>query len=129
MVPPGSRQALSTPDNTVGEVAAGDPVRLPDLSLVFRQRSQRLAVLAEGHELQGFLRMIAAIMAAQHAALDGLPPGRLDFGERDGTWRAALARILDTVDPALLPDAAREAREVLRAAKPGELEALADHFL
>jgi len=120
VVPPGSRQALSNPDNTLGEIAAGDPVRLPDPATVFRRRSQRLSVLAEGHELQSFLRMIAAVVAAQQGALDGLG---------DGSWQAALARILDTVDPALLPDAARQAREALKAASPAALEALGEHFL
>jgi len=108
----------------VGEIADGDPVRLPDPATVFRQRSQRLLVLSEGHELQGFLRMIAAVMAAQHAALDGLPPGA-----PDDVWRDALRAILDTVDPALLPDAARQVRDELKAASPEELKALADHFL
>lgn len=121
MVPAGSRQALSNPDNTVGEIAGGDPIRLPEAATVFRQRSRRLAVLAEGHALQGFLRMIAAVMAAQQAALDGLPA--------DARWQAALARILDTVDAAVLPDAARQARDALNAATPEQLEALSDHFL
>jgi FdhE protein len=133
VVPPGSRQALSDKqplpptdfgENTLGEIADGDPVRLPDTASLFRRRSQRLAVLAEGHELQGFLRMIAAVMAAQHAALDGLPPGA-----PDDVWRAALLALLDKVDPALLPDAARQARDALRTATPEELKALADHFL
>jgi FdhE protein len=133
VVPPGSRQALSDKqplpptdfgENTLGEIADGDPVRLPDTATLFRQRSQRLAVLAEGHELQGFLRMIAAVMAAQHAALDGLPPGA-----PDDVWRAALLALLDKVDPALLPDAARQAGDALRASTPEELKALSDHFL
>lgn len=121
VVPPGSRQALSNPDNTVGEIADGDPVRLPDPATVFRRRSQRLAVLAEGHELQGFLRMLAAVMAAQHAALDGLPG--------DAGWQVVLARLLDKVDAAVLPDAARQARDALKAATPEQLEALSGHFL
>ena len=121
VVPPGSRQALSNPDNTVGEIAGGDPVRLPDPAAVFRQRSRRLSLLAEGHELQGFLRMIAAVMAAQHGALDGLPD--------DAGWQAALARLLDRVDTTVLPDAARQARDQLLAATPEQLEALSEHFL
>jgi FdhE protein len=120
MVPPGSRQALSN-DNTLGEIAESDPVRLPDPATVFARRSQRLSGLAEGHELQGFLRMIAAIMAAQHAALDGLPA--------DSGWQGALARILDAVDPAALPDPARQACDTLRAAAPEQLESLSGHFL
>ena len=108
----------------MGEIADGDPVRLPDPATVFRQRSQRLAVLAEGHELQDFLRMIAAIMAAQHAALDGLPAGT-----PDAVWQSALQALLGKVDAALLPDAARQARDELKAASPEDLKALADSFL
>ena len=121
VVPPGSRQALSNPDNTLGEIAQGDPVRLPETATVFRQRSQRLAVLAEGHELQGFLRMIAAVMAAQHVALGGLAG--------DAGWQVALGRILDSIDPAVLPDPARRAQEALKAATPDALDALSEHFL
>ena len=69
MVPPGSRQALSNlPDNTVGAFAESDPVRLPDLVTVFARRAERLAALAPGHELEGFLRLIAALVSAQHEA-------------------------------------------------------------
>ena len=77
MVPPGSRQALSNPDNTVGSFAESDPVKLPDLLTVFARRAERLKALAPGHELEGFLRMIAALVSAQHEALAGLPPGTL----------------------------------------------------
>src|SRR5260370_3207 len=86
MVPPGSRQVLSTGpadpssgygENTLGTIAESDPVRLPDLATVFERRAERLRVLAEGHELEGFLRVIAALAAAQHAALGGRPPGAL----------------------------------------------------
>ena len=64
MVPPGSRQALSNPDNTVGSFAESDPVTLPDLLTVFARRAERLRALAPGHELEGFLRMLAALVAA-----------------------------------------------------------------
>jgi FdhE protein len=133
VVPPGSRQALSDKqplpatdygENTLGEIAQGDPVRLPDLTTIFRQRSQRLGVLAEGHELQGFLRMIAAVMAAQHAALEGLPDG-----STDEAWPIALARLLRKMDPVVLPEAARAARDALLTATADELKTLADHFL
>jgi FdhE protein len=117
VVPPGSRQVLINPDNTVGDVADGEPIRLPDPASLFRRRSRRLSVLAEGHELQGFLRMIAAVMAAQHAAL----------GAAD--WRVALQCILDEVDAAVLPEAALEARDALKAATVEQRETLADHFL
>ncbi len=141
MVPPGSRQALSDPsNNTIGAFAESEPVKLPDLVTVFARRVERLVALAPGHELEGFLRMIAALVAAQHEALTGLPagtlPGRrkgapLDPAtfERDQSWRAALARILERIDLANLPDAALQARAALMEAPSGDLEALADRFL
>ncbi len=81
--------------------------------------------------------MIAALAAAQHAALDGLPPGALPSRStldpaktrRDASWRTALARILDTIDVARLPEPARQARQELMEARPEALEALADRFL
>jgi len=157
VVPPGSRQALSTGpndptsaygENTLGEIAESDPVRLPDLATVFARRAERLRALAKGHELEGFLRMIAALVTAQHIALDGLPPGSLPgtaqiakarlahqaplepaAWTRDGSWRAALGRILQTVDEAVLPEPAREARRSLGQMDEPALEALADRFL
>lgn len=141
MVPPGSRQALSIPsDNTVGSFAESDPVKLPDLPTVFAKRAERLKALASGHELEGFLTMIAALVAAQHEALGGLPPGTLPGPaqgapldpvtcKRDETWRVALARILERIDIAALPEPALAARAALAAASPDDLEALADRFL
>lgn len=157
MAAPGSRQALSSGtnlppsgfgENTLGDVAQSDPVRLPDLATVFPRRAERLKALAAGHELEGFLRMIAALVAAQHEALSGLPPGSLPGPEevakarsakrapldpatwhRDESWRVALARILQVIDISLLPEPARDAREALAKASEVDLEALADRFL
>ena len=156
MVPSGSRQALSGPnapstgfgENILGEVAQSDPVRLPDLATVFLRRAERLKALAPGHELEGFLRMIAALVAAQHEALAGLPPGSLPGSaeiakarlakrapldpaawRRDGSWRVALAHILEKIDGSVLPEPSQEARKALAAAAETDLEALADRFL
>jgi FdhE protein len=157
VVPPGSRQALSRkPDlpssnfgeNTLGEFAQSDPVRLPDLATVFARRAERLGALAPGHELEGFLRMIAALVVAQHEALAGLPPGALPgpaeiakaklakrapidptTWRRDESWRVALARILERIEPGSLPQAAQDARTALAAAAVDDLEALAGRFL
>lgn len=150
MVPPGSRQALSNDrpaapttafgENTLGDIAESDPVRLPDLATVFSRRAERLAELAEGHELAGFLRMIAALVAAQHASLANLPPGTLPATSgrtpldpaswsRDASWRAALSRILELIDRTALPEAALAARESLIGAGMEDLEGLADRFL
>ena len=150
VVPPGSRQALSSDkpaapttafgENTLGEIAEGDPIRMPDLATVFARRAERLAELAQGHELADFLRMIAALAAAQHASLANLPPGTLPGGAgktpldpatwtRDASWRAALARILEVIDRSSLPEAALAARTSLLGAGAEDLEGLADRFL
>src|SRR5262249_20778065 len=136
---PGTRQALSPRgpklpptlpsafgEGTLGEAAQSAPVRLPNLATAFAQRAERLASLAPGHALEGFLRRVATVVAAQHQALAALPPGRrpgipeiaaappprppLDPGRwsLDDGWRAALGAIVAKVDPMALPDAARD---------------------
>jgi FdhE protein len=157
MVPPGSRQALSTGpstpptgfgENILGEIAESAPVRLPDLATIFSRRAERLNALAPGHELEDFLRMVAALVAAQQEALLGLPPGAMpglseiakaklahrapldpSTWRRDESWRVALARILEKIDAGVLPEAAQEARKALATADATDLEALADRFL
>lgn len=157
MVPPGSRQALSSGpenpatafgENILGAAAEGDRIRLPDLSTVFGHRADRLQALAPGHDLEGFLRLIAALVTAQHEALAGLPPGSMpgaaeigkarlvqrapldpEIWSRDESWRVALSHILEKIDPEVLPDSARAAREALLQADQASLESLADRFL
>ena len=157
MVPSGSRQTLNSGpnnpstafgENILGEAAESAPVRLPDLATVFSRRAARLQMLAPGHELEGFLRLIAALVAAQHAALSGLPPGSLpgaseiakaqlvqrapldpSIWRRDESWRVALSRILETIEVDALPAPARDAHAALGQASPADLEALADRYL
>lgn len=157
MVPPGSRQALSSQpvppgsgfgENTLGNVVESERVRLPDLATVFARRAARLAALAPGHELEGFLRLIASLVVAQHAALADLPAGRLPgsaeaaearrtghapldpaLWKRDPSWQAALASILERIDPAVLPPAGQAARDALATASHDDREALAERFL
>jgi FdhE protein len=157
VVPPGSRQVLSSApenpasafgENILGAAAEGERIRLPDLSTVFRTRAARLRELAPGHDLEGFLRLIAALVTAQQEALVGLPPGSMpgaaEIGKarlvrrapldpavwsRDESWRVALARILETIDAQVLPDPAKAARQSLARADQASLEALADRFL
>ena len=127
-------------DNTVGSFAESDPVKLPDLSTVFARRAERLKALAPGHELEGFLAMIAEVIAAQHEALSGLPAGTLPGPmrgapldpatlKRDETWRVALTRILERIDAVALPEPAQRARKALAGASVDELEARAQRFL
>jgi FdhE protein len=127
-------------DNTVGSFAESDPVKLPDLSTVFARRAERLRALAPGHELEGFLAMIAEVIAAQHEALAGLPAGTLPAPsgrapldpatlKRDETWRTALTRILERIDAVALPEPAQQARKALAGASVDALEARAQRFL
>lgn len=157
MVAPGSRQALSSDpsnpstgfgENILGAAAESDSIRLPNLATVFSRRAARLAALAPGHELEGFLRLIADLVTAQHEALSGLPPGSLPGASeiakarlaqrapldpstwrRDGSWRVALTRILEAVDVGILPPPARDARATLGRASAEDLEAAADRYL
>ena len=71
MVPPGSRQALSNPDNTVGSFAESDPVKLPDLVTVFARRAERLGALAPGHEVAVPAVLFAKIADDELATLAG----------------------------------------------------------
>ena len=115
---------------------------------IFARRAARLRELAPGHELEAFLRLITALVDAQHAALDKLSPGSLpgtshiakaklvkqapldpSLWVRDATWQEALQRILERIERAALPEASREACDTLKAATPAELEGLADRFL
>jgi len=157
VVPSGSREVLSSgPDNPsakfgeniLGAAAEGARVRLPDLATLFQVRAARLRELAPGHDLEGFLRLIAGLVTAQHEALSDLPPGSLPgaaeiakaklvkrapldpaIWSRDESWRVALSRILERIDREVLPDSARAARDALLSAGPDDLEALADRFL
>lgn len=157
MVPSRGEEVLSKPprtpttafgENTLGDIAQSDPVRLPDLTTVFVRRAERLRALAEGHELAGFLHMIAALVTAQEAALHDLPPGSLPgaaeiakaklvgrapldptLWTRDTSWRVALSHILAKIDRAVLPQAAEAARSTLEGASEADLEALARRFL
>jgi FdhE protein len=157
VVPPGSGQALtqaSVPpaagfgENTLGDVVESERVRLPDLATVFARRAARLAALAPAHELEGFLRLMASLVSAQHTALADLPPGRLPgageiagagraghapldptMWKRDASWQAALTSILERADRSMLPAAGQAARDALAAASHDERETLADRFL
>lgn len=91
------------PIEEIGSVEVPPFVRLPDLTLVFARRAARLDALAAGHVLEPWLRFMAALTRAQHAALPKLPSGHLPGAE---TMRAAkndarppLAEIDWTGDP------------------------------
>jgi FdhE protein len=58
----------------IGEVAAPPFVRLPDPISLFAERTQRLRVLARGHELSAYLLFLASLTEAQYRIQDDLPP-------------------------------------------------------
>jgi len=106
MVPSGSRQTLSTGpsnpstgfgENILGEIAESAAVRLPDLATIFSHRAERLNVLAPGHELEGFLRLIAALVVVAvgwggmvYAANNSVQGAKKDEGGFDGDAPTAI---------------------------------------
>lgn len=122
-------------------------LRMPERSL-FETRALRLAALAEGHALGDYLRFVAALADAQHAALarihgvpspdtaqlarcqeHGLPPLGIQGWTRDPSWRAALRHILAALGTQAMPAAARAAIVRLQGLDDAGLEGLADTLL
>jgi FdhE protein len=65
----------------IGEVAAPPFVRLPDPISMFAERTQRLRVLARGHELSAYLLFLAGLTEAQYRIQDDLPPPEMPDAE------------------------------------------------
>ena len=66
----------------IGELANPPFAVLPDPASVFQRRAERFAVLAPGHQLEAYLRLLAEIAQVQHDIVDGLPPPVLPSAER-----------------------------------------------
>src|SRR5690606_41674807 len=66
----------------IGELANPPFAVLPDPASVFQRRAERFAVLAPGHQLEAYLRLLAEIAQVQHDIIDGLPPPVLPSAER-----------------------------------------------
>jgi FdhE protein len=115
---------------------------------VFTERAERLAELAAGHPLEGYLRFAASLSIAQHKLLaslpemavpdeitfahcleHGLPPLSVDGHRRDPRWREALARLINLLDRAALPAAGSAVIHRLLALSPEKLESAAAHLL
>ena len=122
-------------------------LRLPERDL-FQTRGARLDSLAAGHALGDYLRFLAALARAQHAALPlvravplpdsetlqrcrahGMAPLGALVWKRAPVWRAALQHILTTLAPAALPEATRAAIARLQKMEVADLERLADAVL
>jgi FdhE protein len=119
----------------------------PDVTTIFAARAQRFEQLAEGHSLGDWLRFLAAITRAQHAALQSLPPLALpDAAQlararehrmpplpaqswpRDPAWRTSLLQIIAAITPAA-PEPARKDLARLAAFDADRIEALAERVL
>lgn len=129
-------------------VKAPDPILLADPARRFAATAQRLEQLAAGHPMDAWLRFMAGLSQAQHAAATTLapaaalsqgivtqavearlPPLAADGHRRDASWREGLAVLLDRIDRSELPPAALDAIEHLRRSDAVRLDKLADHFL
>jgi FdhE protein len=59
--------------NPIGEIAKPPFACLPDPKTLFARRSERLRVLAEGHDLRPYLWFLAGLTGAQHRVQEDLP--------------------------------------------------------
>lgn len=134
--------------NPLGGVKAPDALILPDPATRFARSAERLEALATGHPMMAWLRFMARVAEAQHAAAAALgplagpgpaavqqavdarmPPLAADGHRRDPAWRDGLALLLDHFDTGTIPAPARAAMATLRERGAEGLEALADGFL
>ena len=120
---------------------------LPNPATHFKQRAQRLDVLAQGHALGDFLQFMASLARAQDAALQqfptptlpdaanlqrarehGMPPLAAQSLPRDTVWHAGLHHLLDALAPRA--NAATQALLAELRSLPGErLEAMAERIV
>jgi FdhE protein len=131
-----------------GGVKAPAALILPDPATRFARTAARLDSLSAGHPMAAWLRFMARLTAAQHAAagamgrLTGpdqkaveqavdarLPPLAADGHRRDPTWRDGLLLLLEGADDSAIPAPARMAMASLRDRGAERVEALADDFL
>jgi len=131
----------------IGEVSAPPFARLPDPTLLFARRAQRLNVLADGSELGPYLRFLAALAETQHGIQDGLPdldPPDLATRERARTFGMppldrnafAVEAVSETLDRLTLalsaidkPEAAEAALARLQQAGPSKRDAMVRNVL
>jgi FdhE protein len=131
-----------------GGVQAPAALILPDPARRFSSTAARLEALAPGHPMEEWLRFMARLGHAQHAAALALPPptgpepavveqaveARIpplaaDGHRRNPAWRDGLAVILDHFSDGPMPEQARAVIAQLRARDAGAIEHLAGAFL
>jgi FdhE protein len=135
-------------DLSIGKAAVEEFVRLPRPDALFARRARRIAELAEGHPMAGFLRLMQQIFAAQAGAAAGagaiepLADDAVAFAAEHGmpliapeswaptaTYREALRFIVGHIDRQRLPEATIEVLDVLGEATEAHLDSLAHAFL
>lgn len=127
-----------------GDVPA---IRLPDPARIFLDRAERFDALAKDHSLGEWLSFLGRLSRAQHEALEevadvglpdadeldrarshGMPPLTAASYKRPPAWRAALGRIVETVQPDA-PEGLRDTLATLLVTSSDGLEKLADQLL
>ena len=131
----------------LGGVNAPQALILPDPATRFTNTAARLEGSSAGHPMEDWLRFMARLALAQHAAAESIgpcpelgqidveqavqarmPPLSADGHHRDATWREGLSLILDSFDDRD-PAPAREVMVSLRQREANDIEVLADDFL
>jgi len=147
------RQFEATPSaswvgNPQGGVSAPDPILIPDAATRFKRTAARLAKLADGHPMAGWLLFLSNVSQAQHEAAQtiepplpdaeiiaklsgaGMPPFAADGHNRDPIWLDALHSLVDRFSMASgMPEELAAVIDDLEERTDDELEAMADRFL
>jgi FdhE protein len=129
---------------SIGDVAKPPFARLPDPEKMFRRRSERLRLLADGHQLRPYLTFLADICDAQHSiqadlpeaerpAADAaararqlkMPPLDSAFLGRDAAMGVTSERLFALARDIAMPDDARAALDNLRTTDPAAVAAMA----
>ena len=132
----------------LGGVKAPSALILPDPATRFAKTAVRLEALSDGHPMAEWLRFMARLAAAQHAAAAAMrplagpiqaemeqamdarmPPLAAEGHPRDPAWRDGLAMLLDYFDIEAIPALARAFMAGLRERGFDAVESLADGFL
>jgi len=116
-------------------------IRLPDRAVVFAKRAARLHELAAGSALGGYLKFLAALVGAQHAALarltvslpekahlerssaHGMPPIEAATWPRECTWRETLESLCAALAVEQdFPSGVMDGISAIRGASPAWIE-------
>jgi len=134
--------------NPQGGVSAPDPILIPDATTRFKRTAARLANLADGHPMAGWLLFLSNVSQAQHEAAQtiepplpdaeliaklsnaGMPPLATDGHSRDPIWLDALHSLVARFSAASgMPEELAAVIADLDERSDDELEAMADRFL